>query len=508
VQNSPSLLRSNRRSGALPGPRDLEAAIRAGRPWSKTRDIPDLVGWDDFTAFGDLALPALQARLGRFPAHATTHFFPVPKASPGKLRAIVCADPFDEAIYRAAVGDIAGIVDLRLGEEVRSYRLRRFLPTWELRNYKYGDAERRSRARGFVASPEFAGLAKVDGREYHGSIRLDVLGEVLRSELECPPDSVDVLLGLLYEWQETWGVRGMPVGPEASGILGNAMLFPLDRALREMGVSFSRFTDDVHVFLGPNDDWDLIHEVIVDAVGELGLTLNEDKTKVATSVVEARMLAGADRFLDGTDEILGNDRPEGLKRVRWMFDAEVERPDPSGRRVRYALSVFANTRDQHGLAAVTEQPRLRHIAPKQVGRYLAQLRSVEYDDEEWLVEQATIEAPSADVAGQYHLLLALRAGRRRLSRETGDRLREMALDESAGVRMALRVAAADAWAKADGWTPGAALAAARSVGDSQLRRALVLSARHGSSPSRRDLDRLLAFEDILPALAWVRGKAA
>jgi|GEM_PF-1018708 len=508
MQSLLSMVRTVRPNGALPGTEELEASLRAGRPWSMNRDIPDLVAWQDFVHAGELAVPALESRLAAFPAHAATHFFPLPKEVSPKLRAMVCADPLDEAIYRAVVGDFATLVDFQLGSEVQSYRLRGFGSTWSLRSHKYGDAERRGKAREFVATPEFAGIAKTDVSQYYGSIQLPVLGEVLRTDLGCPASSVGHLLDLLQEWQETWGVRGVPVGPEASGILGNAMLVPLDRALTQAGLTFVRFTDDVQVFLGRNDDWDQIQPVIAEVLGELGLSLNEDKVDVATTVVEARLMAGVDRFLDDTVAMLREDRPEGLKRTKWLFDSEVERPNPSGRRLRFAISVFANARDPHGIAAIQEQRRLRHIAPKHVGRYLAQLQEVGRGDPDWLVQEATADAPARDVAAQYHLLLALRGGRGRLTREMGDRLGAMALNGSPSLRMPLRVAAADAWAKTDGWDPGMALAAVRSVGDSQLRRALVLSVRHGSTPSRRDLDRLRACEDVRPAIAWVRKKAA
>ena len=364
------------------------------------------------------------------------------------------------------------------------------------------------RANAFVLSDDFAGLAKVDVHEYYASIELDRLRRVLCDVLDCPQAAVEHILDLLHEWQDVWGVRGVPVGPEASGIIGNAMLHPLDQALREAGVRFTRRTDDVEVYLRPHDDWDAIHGLITNVLGSLGLSLNEAKTTVATTVVEARMLSGIDRFLDRTDALLREDRTEGLRQVRTLFDAEVERPDPSGRRIRYALKVLANAIDGHGLDAVVEQPRLRHIAPSDVGRYIARLRETGIVDEDWLIHEATTDVSAADVAGQYHLILALRAGRHRLSPDGGERLRAMALDDERPRRMATRVAAADAWARAKGWEAGGALAAARHSGDGQLRRAFVLSVRSGSkTPTRRDFDRMRTYEDVAPALAWVKRRS-
>jgi hypothetical protein len=104
--------------------KELVVSLRAGKTWSRIRDVPDIVGLADFVHAPEQALPALRSRLAVFPAHRNSTPFPLPKPS-GKHRALLYADPIDEAIYRAAVGRIAPTVDDGLGPEVQSYRLRR-----------------------------------------------------------------------------------------------------------------------------------------------------------------------------------------------------------------------------------------------------------------------------------------------------------------------------------------------------------------------------------------------
>lgn len=483
---------------------DVLADLSAGYFWSKTRDIPDLVGFEDFRLAAEAARPAVVARLARYPRHSRTDFFPVPKSAAGKLRSMVYADPIDEAIYRSAVGAIAAAVDFALGPEVESYRLRRLHPTWELRSWRYGDTSRRRAIRDFAYSEEFAAIGKVDIKDYYGSIDLEVLNQVLSSEFGCDVDDVARLHELLLDWQTTWNVRGVPVGPEASGILGNAMLFPLDRALREMGVRFVRFTDDVHLFLEREDRWEDVLERVEEVVAGLGLKLNDDKTSIAATQWGVRRLALSDGFLDRLGGHLKEDREAGLERVRTLFDAEVEDPEPSERRIRYALRVFRNHGDAHAVRAVAQYGWLRRLAPVDVGKYVEKMHAQGGIDRDWLVEQATGNPSAASVAGQYHLLLALRSGRQRLPRVVGERLEEMTFDST--VRMALRVAAADAWAKTEKWSPGTAMAAVQEVGDTRLRRALVLSLRHGASPSRRDIDRLSALPEVAPSVVWVGAR--
>ncbi|MHB1582791.1 MAG: RNA-directed DNA polymerase [Acidimicrobiales bacterium] len=500
--STPGTVRTD--AGQLLSDEELAESIRAGREWNETRDLPDIVGWADFVHAPELALPALRARAALFPAHGSSFAFPFPKES-GRHRSFLYADPFDEAIYRGLVGRIAPLVDLGLTSEVQSYRLRSLRPTWKYRSYKYGDSERRGRAHAFASSDEFEALAKLDVKSYYPSIDLETLARVLITDLGCSPGDVEMITELLRDWQDVWGVKGVPIGPEASGLLGNAMLVPLDWAFDAAGIGFTRFTDDVTLFLRPGHDWDAIHEQVVAVLGSLGLELNEKKTRYVTDPLEACRLAGADRVLDMVAALLKEDKPTGQERVRWMFDDEVERADPSWRRVRFALKVFANHRDLHGLEAVYADKRLWSVAPSHCGNYVAQMHEVGACDQDWLIEQATTTPTSVTAATRYHQILALRAGRSRLSTFVGDRLRELALD-ARGLWMPVRVAAADALPKATNWRPAESLSAVGEVGAAHLQRALVLSTRHGSTASARDLARLRAHEACLPALAWLEAR--
>lgn len=344
----------------------------------------------------------------------------------------------------------------------------------------------------------------MDVERYYPSIQRERLRQVLAEEAACEPADVEVIVALLENWNETWAVAGVPAGPEASGILGNAMLMPLDAVLRLEGIRFSRFTDDLILLLPKGCDWEQVERRITETLEDLGLALNHDKTLCTEDALKARLVAGVDRQLDRAVAGLNEARLEGLKMVRWMFDNEVERPEPSMRRVRFALRTFTNHADPHALAAVMEQPRLWMEAPKHCGQYVARMHEAGCCDVDWLVDQALTKPVSSTAAVRYHQLLALGGGRCRLPKKTGDDLRQLALTPSK-VWMPVRVAAADALPKTVGWAAGESLAAAREVGDEMLRRAFVVSARKGATPSRRDLNRLEAFEECLPALAWVRS---
>ena len=81
------------------------------------------------------------------------------------------------------------------------------------------------------------------------------------------------------------GVRGLPVGPDASAVLANAVLAPVDRALREAGIDHLRWVDDV-VLSGP--DPEAAVSTLREALGRIDLRLNERKTRIVLDPASLR----------------------------------------------------------------------------------------------------------------------------------------------------------------------------------------------------------------------------
>jgi hypothetical protein len=115
------------------------------------------------------------------------------------------------------------------------------------------------------------------------SIAPDAVGLSLAA---CGADRVDELLELLARIA-TAGTPGLPVGPEPSAILANAVLAVADRSAREAGAQILRWVDDV-VLTAPDsravvrafDAW-------VRAGRSVGLQPNEGKTRVWPTAEDA-----------------------------------------------------------------------------------------------------------------------------------------------------------------------------------------------------------------------------
>jgi hypothetical protein len=120
-------------------------------------------------------------------------------------------------------------------------------------------------------------LVFADVRDCYGSIAPDVVVASLRL-LGCgegPTRRVGDLLAHLV----ARGERGLPVGPPSSAVLANAVLARVDRALRREGIRHLRWVDDVVAAADGPERAGWILEVIRTCLGELGLELNETKTR-------------------------------------------------------------------------------------------------------------------------------------------------------------------------------------------------------------------------------------
>lgn len=117
-----------------------------------------------------------------------------------------------------------------------------------------------------------APLLRMDVLSFYGSV-----GErTLRKALGADADGVIDVLRVL--WDE--GVHGLPIGPEPSAILANAVLASVDTAIRDAGVFAMRWVDDWAVPVVSRSAADRTLVAVERGLRELGLELNHSKTSV------------------------------------------------------------------------------------------------------------------------------------------------------------------------------------------------------------------------------------
>jgi hypothetical protein len=144
---------------------------------------------------------------------------------------------------------------------------------------------------------------------YYEYIDTEVLSETLDSA-GVANDVIAGLKGLLKGWHRKSGHAGIPQGPDASAVLANAYLIPVDELMGAealaRGWKYVRWSDDIRVFVGSEDEGRQAAYLLSVAMRRRGLYLSPKKTSVLT--VEA--------YLERLDEgVLGD--------LAYLFDVKL-----------------------------------------------------------------------------------------------------------------------------------------------------------------------------------------
>lgn len=481
---------------------DVHATVQAGASWVQTRDIPDVIGWADFRTVPDLAAAAINERRNRGVIVSAAHHFPHPKGFGPANRWMTVVDPLDEVAFRIDIGRVAHHLDGALGAEVLSYRLKTAGPGWTVGDFKYGVGERRRR---LVATLDrsFRGVGALDVANYYPSIDLGALRATLM-ELGVPKADADPLMAMLHAWQDIWNVRGVPVGPEASGLLGNVMLVCVDAEVAERCDVFTRYTDDYLVSIDDEAFAGLV-AVVGEALTRISLELNDSKVQHRSERQGAEMLL-IDPAISDLARSLSIDAERGVQLVREAIAVEAHAEAPNETRFRWCLKVLLNRGDSFAVPLFEANPSLARMSPKGFGAYMSKMATARKVDHEWLVSTIVAEPTPDTAAVQMHAALA--CSQVRISKSVIRPVEVLALHP--GTNVPLRVAAVGMWAASEGGKLGQALDAAVAVGLPQHRRALIAASRCWPEGRKRSIGltklRVVAPE-AAPTIQWVEDGA-
>ena len=210
----------------------------------------------------------------------------VPVLTPGGVRRVLTIlDPRDEARYRSVVERVTGVVERALGPEVLANRaspglglaLRPWRPAWRRLLL-----ERRAlSARGPV-------LLHTDVRRCYPSIGGSAVHGALR-RLGAGRDDARVVAQEVDRFQ-AGGVPGLPIGPDPSAVLANAVLVDADLALQQSGCHHVRWVDDVWASARTRGHAERALAMLRAALERIGLEVNEEKTTVFEAVDAASFL--------------------------------------------------------------------------------------------------------------------------------------------------------------------------------------------------------------------------
>ena len=335
----------------------LRAARKVLRQRRRSEWLPDALHYFDVQSELELLIAPVRRRRDTrdFEGRALEHIA-VPKSAlayrPGAFMRLD-----DEILYTALVLAAGPEVERALGKNVFSYRMAHLNDPELLQDQgqawgRFQTAQREARTRGW----EYALAADVAG--FYEYVMDVVLFETLET-LGVPAEVTDGLRGLIKGWHKKSGLRGLPQGPDASAVLANAFLVPVDDEVASVaaarGWEYIRWSDDIRVFTNSEDEARMAAFVVSGAMRRRGLYLAPAKTRVVTVKALAKDTVAP-----------------GLERVAYLFDLKrfdkvrseigpiFRRATDNGRRLRedrltelrFCLYRLGRTRDDRALNLV------------------------------------------------------------------------------------------------------------------------------------------------------------
>jgi len=494
---------------------EVAAHLECGAPWAAGRDIPDIAGWADLVASPGAVLKCLERRLavGRCPTVSTT--VPLPKPGSDELRWMIWMDPVDELWMRILVGRVVKPIESVInraareaGVEVLSYRVASFVPAWQLKEHRSAYKWRRNRGLELLGRERCTGVGTLDIRQYYPSTGPDELAEAL-IRISVDQVTAHALREFLATSTKLGSHSGLPIGAEASGILGNLSLLGADLAAAPLTLGHIRYTDDVWLFLDREDAWEEVMETYRIVTQRQGFVLNDAKTRYhakADGDAEAIMMNGRVDSLIASS-LDGYVTPE---LALGELEHQAAQTTPDWTSIRFALGALARARSASGLQFLYNNLKILTEVPTSACNYvlaLAEHRSHrQLVDRDWIMEIITNPRSGRTVAAKIHACRIIK--RLGVGKKHGQALETLALLSGQPRNVPLQAWAATAWGRSKACKPSKAFEYACSVGDLSVRRAFALSIDPLSASSRKCrywARHLEAVEpDLAPALEPLR----
>ncbi|WP_091273837.1 TIR domain-containing protein [Parafrankia irregularis] len=383
------------------------------RTWERSygahfkQEVPDVIKLADYRHSWLQVREDLLERLGRGYSPSPAQIINFPK-SELHFRPIARMNPLDQVVYESLIYYLAPKIEKSLSKNVCSDRwdiersqIRRPVSAWlEMRREIYQSHRK---------NPAYS-LGRIDVSSFFESIQIKVLVSRLRASIDEPWVLANLSSFLEY-FSALNGVRGIPQGPPASGIIANVYLLPIDSYLTQRGVEYWRFSDDI-TLLG--DSLDGLRQVVRDVarlLSSMGMALAPQKSKVVNWADVESELEGAEK--DAINYGIATGDPRVGEKLEAIFDDSIKHKND--RDTRYSLTRLKTLNSDYAVASVLDQ---LVNSPHMVGHFLTYLRAFYGSDiEDRLI--ATIEEGGLkhdDYAESQILLTFLRKSTRRSKR--------------------------------------------------------------------------------------------
>jgi hypothetical protein len=357
----------------------------------KRDPVPDILEWEDYK----LAWPRWEDELNRALNEDSYHPQSPMLVEVAKdafaTRPTLLLRPKDRVLYEALVEQFAPIIDGQLNEHVYSARLRQSRParTWLkpqvrewLRFQKAG--------RDLYTVSDYAYALTTDVASYFEYIQVETLIRDLKRLPGVQESHVNLLSRLLNELERSTDGWGLPQGPEASAILGNFYLLPVDQALSMQPVRYLRFQDDLKVFADSPAKLRLALRDVIRTLRHRRLNLSVHKTKML--VGDEILTAFEDDRKTAIQYGLNIGDEAAIDDLRLLFDDAVEAKPRRDRDIRFSVYRLEDKHDPHAVGWILDHladvPYLAPALTKYLSDHMSAFSEIEVRVTEFLKDPA------------------------------------------------------------------------------------------------------------------------
>lgn len=319
--------------------------------------VPDVLDFQD-VPLDDSLLSRVSQRLNDNVVSPPTEV-PIPK-TPFFTRSAVLLTLEDRIAYQAVVGSFAAKAEAQTYSAVYSARLAEKPGKYFFRQ-KGTDAWlafRKAALREFEAGGEW--LVKTDLTAYFDTISHDLLIDEVVA-LNVPGRTVGILRTMLRQWAIVPGI-GIPQGPNASRLLGNLYLHPVDRAMAEGEYGYFRYLDDIYIVAKTKREATAAIRLFERECRLRGLLVSSSKTVPLQGKAAKEELTGESE-LDAAQYLMDADQlPQARRQLKKILKASLRSDGHINvREARFSLWRLSLLRESSFLTPLLK--RLEDLAP-------------------------------------------------------------------------------------------------------------------------------------------------
>lgn len=449
------------------------------------------MGFADFVEAGEDVCAKLSSG---WRSHVPDRFEKFPYPNGDKLRWVSVIRCPDLVLLRAAGGRIAMTTEPLLTDRVFSSRLQTAGAAWSMENGLHAYKRWEEEALADIDREPLSEAWKTDVADYYASVDHHVLLERM-SRWRCGLEDIRLVMTMLHEWS-LMGLSGLPIGPEASAVLGTALLINVDEALARVGVSHYRYMDDI-VVIGRGLMADDLSTVVDNTLEPLQLRRSEAKTVLypagtAREAVEDVVLG----YLAGRTRVTRTSR----ENLVGLLESEARLPYTNPKRVRFALGGLMHDGDDSALELVLGSHAVLNSDPKATCRYAGRFGLEKQHIRESLMD--LLARPRSDEFDALRLHVLRAAARARWGRTEGRQLLATALDDRE--RAEIRANAWFAAARSPAWRSREVMEIADEERHPSVKRAAVLTLRRAPETRLKAayLKKVESDPFLMPAARW------